>query len=410
MAGRAGVQARRGMLPSPPMNPRTVFRLAPCLIVLAFAACATDAPAPLPPPVEAQASVPESSPEPLPEPIVEPSVEPAGPQLLAPVPAPPEQRPEAPADVTDPAIPRQQRLDNFVDYAVRTHGVDAARVRSVLAQAQVRQSILEAMSRPAERTRTWAEYRPIFLNDARIRGGRSFYATHREALDRVAAESGVPAEYIVAIIGVETSYGGFTGNHRILDAIYTLAFDHAPRAPFFAAELGHLFALERDEPTLDITALRGSYAGAMGLGQFMPSSYRLWAKDGDGDGHRNLIDNLDDVFASIANYFVAFGWERGGPVVARATRDPGADDFKPESVDPVYPLAMLAERGYRPQQGEPVAEGATLLSFEGSAGPEHWLGYRNFFVITRYNRSPMYAMAVHQLAQEIAAGSGGAGR
>ncbi len=392
------------------MNPRTVFRLAPCLIVLAFAACATDAPAPLPSPVEAQASVPESLPEPLPEPIVEPSVEPAGPQLLAPVPAPPEQRPEAPADVTDPAIPRQQRLDNFVDYAVRTHGVDAARVRSVLAQAQVRQSILEAMSRPAERTRTWAEYRPIFLNDARIRGGRSFYATHREALDRVAAESGVPAEYIVAIIGVETSYGGFTGNHRILDAIYTLAFDHAPRAPFFAAELGHLFALERDEPTLDITALRGSYAGAMGLGQFMPSSYRLWAKDGDGDGHRNLIDNLDDVFASIANYFVAFGWERGGPVVARATRDPGADDFKPESVDPVYPLAMLAERGYRPQQGEPVAEGATLLSFEGSAGPEHWLGYRNFFVITRYNRSPMYAMAVHQLAQEIAAGSGGAGR
>lgn len=410
MAGRAGVQASRGMLPSPPMNPRTVFRLAPCLIVLAFAACATDAPAPLPSPVEAQASVPESLPEPLPEPIVEPSVEPAGPQLLAPVPAPPEQRPEAPADVTDPAIPRQQRLDNFVDYAVRTHGVDAARVRSVLAQAQVRQSILEAMSRPAERTRTWAEYRPIFLNDARIRGGRSFYATHREALDRVAAESGVPAEYIVAIIGVETSYGGFTGNHRILDAIYTLAFDHAPRAPFFAAELGHLFALERDEPTLDITALRGSYAGAMGLGQFMPSSYRLWAKDGDGDGHRNLIDNLDDVFASIANYFVAFGWERGGPVVARATRDPGADDFKPESVDPVYPLAMLAERGYRPQQGEPVAEGATLLSFEGSAGPEHWLGYRNFFVITRYNRSPMYAMAVHQLAQEIAAGSGGAGR
>ena len=410
MAGRAGVQARRGMLPSPPMNPRTVFRLAPCLIVLAFAACATDAPAPLPSPVEAQASVPESLPEPLPEPSVEPSVEPAGPQLLAPVPAPPEQRPEAPADVTDPAIPRQQRLDNFVDYAVRTHGVDAARVRSVLAQAQVRQSILEAMSRPAERTRTWAEYRPIFLNDARIRGGRSFYATHREALDRVAAESGVPAEYIVAIIGVETSYGGFTGNHRILDAIYTLAFDHAPRAPFFAAELGHLFALERDEPTLDITALRGSYAGAMGLGQFMPSSYRLWAKDGDGDGHRNLIDNLDDVFASIANYFVAFGWERGGPVVARATRDPGADDFKPESVDPVYPLAMLAERGYRPQQGEPVAEGATLLSFEGSAGPEHWLGYRNFFVITRYNRSPMYAMAVHQLAQEIAAGSGGAGR
>lgn len=386
------------------MKTRAIFRLAPCLIAFAFAACATEAPAPLPP-----AAAGADTATPLPEPVAEP----AGPAPLAPVPPPPEERPEAPASVTDPAIPRQQRVENFVEYAVATHGVDADRVRQVLAQAQVRQGILDAMSRPAERTRTWAEYRPIFLNDARIRGGREFYARHRAALDRVAADTGVPAEYIVAIIGVETSYGGFTGNNRILDALYTLAFDHPPRAPFFAAELAHLFALERDEPTLDLPALRGSYAGAMGLGQFMPSSYRLWAKDGDGDGHRNLIDNLDDVFASIANYFVVHGWERGGPVVARASREPGAADFKPETVDPVHRLEDLAARGYVPQPGEPVAEGATLLSFEGAAGPEYWLGYRNFFVITRYNRSPMYAMAVHQLAQQIragSAGSGGAGR
>ena len=383
------------------MNPRAVYRLAPCLIAFAFAACATDAPAPLPSPVEAEAQAP------LPEPIVESALEPAP---LAPPPPPPEQRPDAPVAVTDPSIPRQQRVDNFIDYAVRTHGVDAAHVRQVLAQAQVRQGILDAMARPAERTRTWAAYRPIFLNDARIRGGRDFYATHRAALDRIAADTGVPAEYIVAIIGVETSYGGFTGNNRIVDALYTLAFDHPPRAPFFAAELGHLFALGRDEPTLDLAALRGSYAGAMGLVQFMPSSYRLWAKDGDGDGHRNLIDNLDDVFASIANYFVVHGWERDAPVVARATRDAGADEFRPENVEPVHRLAELADRGYRPQPGEPVAEGATLLSFEGAAGPEYWLGYRNFYVITRYNRSPMYALAVHQLAQEIRAGSGGAGR
>src|SRR5690554_88034 len=223
------------------MKTRAVIRLAPCLIVLAFAACATEAPAPLPPPAVETG-------DPLPEPIVEP-VEPAP---LAPPPAPPEQRPEAPAPVTDASIPRQQRVDNFVDYAVATHGVDPARVRSVLEQAQVRQGILDAMARPAERTRTWGEYRPIFLNDARIRGGRDFYASHRAALDRIAAETGVPAEYIVAIIGVETSYGGYTGNNRIVDALYTLAFDHPPRAPFFAAELGHLFALERDEPTLDL--------------------------------------------------------------------------------------------------------------------------------------------------------------
>ena len=392
------------MLPSRPMKTRVFVRLAPCLIVFAFAACATDAPAPAPPsPPSAEA------PAALPEPVVEP----AQPAPLAPPPPPPEQRPEAPASVTDPSIPRQQRVDNFVEYAVATHGVDPARVRSVLAQAQVRQGILDAMARPAERTRTWAEYRPIFLNDARIRGGRDFYAAHRASLDRTAAETGVPAEYIVAIIGVETSYGGFTGNNRIVDALYTLAFDHPPRAPFFAAELGHLFALERDEPTLDLQGLRGSYAGAMGLGQFMPSSYRLWAKDGDGDGHRNLIGNLDDVFASIANYFVVFGWERGGPVVARAARAPGADDFKPENMEPVHRLEELAALGYVPMPGEPVAEGATLLSLEGAAGPEYWFGYRNFYVITRYNRSPMYALAVHQLAREIraaSAGSGGAGQ
>lgn len=382
------------------MNPRPVFRLVPCLLLLVCAACATETPAALPPPSAIEADAP------WPEPIAEP-VEPTP---LAPVPQPPEQRPEAPAAVTDPSIPRQQRVANFIDYAVRTHGVDGERVRAVLAQAQVRQSILDAMARPAERTRTWAEYRPIFLNDARIRGGRDFHARHRTALERVAADTGVPAEYIVAIIGVETSYGGFTGNHRIVDALYTLAFDHAPRAPFFAAELGHLFALERDEPTLDLLELRGSYAGAMGLGQFMPSSYRLWAHDGDGDGHRNLIDNLADVFASIANYFVVHGWERDAPVVARATRQPGAEDFRPETVDPVHRLEALAARGYVPQAGEPVAEGATLLSFEGVAGPEYWLGYRNFYVITRYNRSPMYALAVHQLAQEIRAGTDGVAR
>jgi membrane-bound lytic murein transglycosylase B len=155
-----------------------------------------------------------------------------------------------------------------------------------------------------------------------------------------------------------------------------------------------------------VSTLTGSYAGAMGWGQFMPSSYRNWAKDGDGDGHRDLINNTSDVFASIANYFVVHGWQRGGPVAARATRDANAADFIPESLDPVYPLAALAQRGYHPQPGQPVprrplAEGATLITFDGDAGKEYWLGYRNFYVITRYNHSPMYAMAVHQLAQAI---------
>ncbi|MGI8561809.1 MAG: lytic murein transglycosylase B [Luteimonas sp.] len=369
-------------------------QLLPALATLAIAACATQATPPPPAAVVAAETDTAASRQ-------------AGPAgaaptaRLPPVPQPPE-RPEAPPSVTDPSIPQAQRIEAFVDYTARTYGVAPRRIRDVLAQAEYKQGIVDAMSRPAEKTRTWAEYRPIFVNDARIEGGRAFYAQHRAALDRVAADTGVPAEVIVAIIGVETSYGRITGNYRVLDALYTLAFGYPKRAPFFAGELAQLFALTEQEPQLDITTLKGSYAGAMGMGQFMPSSYRLWAKDGDGDGRRDLLSHLPDVFASIANYFVVHGWQRGGPVVARAMRDAGAVEFAPESLDPMYPLADLAARGYRPLQGEPVAEGATLLSLDGAAGPEYWLGYRNFYVITRYNRSPMYALSVHQLAQAIA--------
>lgn len=316
------------------------------------------------------------------------------------MPQPPE-RPVAPSTVTDPARPLAERIEAFVEYAETLYAVDPTRIRQVLAQAEHRQAIIDAMSRPAEAVRPWRDYRPIFVNDARISGGRAFFTEHRAALDRITAETGVPGEYIVAIIGVETSYGKITGNYRVVDALYTLAFGYRKRAPFFAGELAQLFALEKAEPQLDLMALKGSYAGAMGMGQFMPSSYRLWAKDGDGDGRRDLLTHRPDVFASIANYFVVHGWERGSPVVARAVRATDAADFKPETLDPVHPLADLAARGYRPQPGQPQAAGATLLSLDGDAGREYWLGYRNFYVITRYNRSPMYALAVHQLAQAI---------
>ncbi|MGJ4730875.1 lytic murein transglycosylase B [Luteimonas sp. SDU101] len=371
------------------------FRLAVFLLPAALCACAT--PTPSTASVEAQAPA---------SPVTEaPAAHASDDGLLPKVPQPPE-RPVAAASVTDPAIPRAQRIDAFVDYTATTYGVDRAQIRDVLAQAEVRQSIIDAMNRPAEAVRQWHEYRPIFLNQARIDGGIAFYNRHRAALDRVAADTGVPAEIIVAIIGVETSYGRVTGNFRVVDALYTLAFDYPKRAPFFAGELAQLFALKKDEPQLDLLALKGSYAGAMGLGQFMPSSYRLWAKDGDGDGRRDLLTHLPDVFASIANYFVVHGWERDAPVVARAMRGEVAQDFTPDNWDPVYPLSALAARGYRPQPGEPVAEGATLLTLQGDAGPEYWLAYRNFYVITRYNRSPMYSLSVYQLAQAIRAGAG----
>lgn len=366
---------------------------------MALGACAAQTPPP---------SKPQPVPASVAAPVPTPTPKPAQPALLAPVPQPPE-RPVAPPSVTDPAIGQAQRIDAFVDYTAQTYGVAPATIRAALAQAQYKQSIIDAMTRPAEKVRSWADYRPIFINDNRINGGRAFYADNRAALDRVAAQTGVPAEYIVAIIGVETSYGRITGKYKVLDALYTLAFGYPKRAPFFAGELAQLFALGKDEG-IDITTLTGSYAGAMGWGQFMPSSYRNWGADGDGDGRRELIADKDDVFASIANYFVVHGWQRGGPVVARAQRDADAQDFDPDSLDPIYPLSLLAQRGYHPQPGQPLpgaSQGATLLTLDGDAGKEYWLGYRNFYVISRYNHSPMYSLAVHQLAQAIRSGSGG---
>ena len=383
---RASGTPRGRVLTSPPMIERTRLRpVAIALVASALAACATQTP---PPPAAG----------------VAPGAPRSAPASLPPVPQPPE-RPVAPVAVTDAAHPLAARIDAFVAYVQAEYAVDPAHVRRVLADAEHKQAIIDAMTRPAEAVRPWRDYRPIFVNEARIGGGRAFYAEHRAALDRITAETGVPGEYIVAIIGVETSYGKITGNYRVVDALYTLAFGYPKRAPFFAGELAQLFALEKAEPQLDLMALKGSYAGAMGMGQFMPSSYRLWARDGDGDGRRDLLTHRPDVFASIANYFVVHGWQRGGPVVARATRGPDAADFKPDTLDPVHPLAALAARGYRPQPGEPEAKGATLLSLDGDAGREYWLGYRNFYVITRYNRSPMYALAVHQLAQAIRDGA-----
>lgn len=370
---------------------RTLLALA---LPLALAACAsrTQAPADTAPP----------APSPQPANAEAPSPQPARPAL----PRQPEERPVAPENVTNPAIPRAEREANFIQYTAQTYGVDPLYVRAMLSEARAQPRIIEAISRPAEGVKPWKDYRPIFMNDARINGGIAFYRENRAALDKVAAETGVPAEYIVAIIGVETQFGRNMGNWRVLDALYTLAFDFPRRAPFFAGELAQLFALQKAEPHLDITALKGSYAGAMGMGQFMPSSYRLWAQDGNGDGRRNILTNKADVFASIANYFVVHGWQRGEPVVARAQKDPALPEWTPENLDTTFTLAELAARGYRPEAGQPQREGATVLNFEGSQGREYWIAYGNFYVISRYNRSPMYSLAVHQLAQAIRSGAG----
>ncbi len=316
----------------------------------------------------------------------------------------------AQAAETDPAAKAA-----FIAEATAEYGLTEAEITAWLSKAQYRQSIVDAMSRPAERVKSWKDYRPIFITDARIAGGRRFLAEHREALQAVEDATGVPKQYVVAIIGVETAYGRITGSFPVLDALYTLGFHYpslgnpereARRGAFFRDELAQSLLLAREEG-IDIPARKGSYAGAMGWGQFMPSSYRAYAKDGDGDGRRDLFNSLPDVFASIANYFVAHGWEPGQPVVASALADEGAV-FVPPDLEPRYGLAELGGKGFRPAAAQGHDAPATLVTLEGADGTEHWLGFRNFYVITRYNRSSMYALAVHQLAGEIIAGDAAA--
>lgn len=306
----------------------------------------------------------------------------------------------APASAAAPSLAADKRAA-FIEQTAKAHGIAPVEIEAWLAQARYQQSIIDAISRPAE-GKPWKDYRPIFLTDARIRQGRAFYAEHRAELKSIEAQTGVPAEVIVAIIGVETSYGRNTGSYRVLDALYTLGFFYPRREEFFRSELAHLFALAKEEK-LDLATLKGSYAGAMGWGQFMPSSYRNHAKDGDGDARRDLFGSPKDVFASIANYFVNHGWQKGQSAFVAAKADVGAAPFVPDDFLAKYSLADLAARGYRPLDPNVADLPATLLTLEGVNGPEHWIGYSNFYVLTRYNRSPLYAMAVHQLAEEIGA-------
>ena len=328
--------------------------------------------------------------------------EPVAASAPVPAPAPP------PADAEPLTQDVAARKERFISDTAAKYGIPEDQLRATLAKAQYRQSIVNAMARPAESTRTWAQYRPIFLTDGRIAQGRAYLSDNRFEVNQVAERTGVPAEIILAIMGVETGWGGNMGSHNVLDALYTLAF-HYPvidgkvneaRIAFFTDELAQLFALAKEEG-FDILTLKGSYAGAMGLGQFMPSSYRRYAVDGDGDGKRDLFGSKRDAFASIANYFIGHGWQPGNPVFVRANALPGAAPFKPENWEAKYSLAELAGKGYTPVGGA-VDLPATLLTLDGAQGTEHWIGFKNFWVITRYNRSPMYAMAVWQLAQEIA--------
>ncbi|MDX1626855.1 MAG: lytic murein transglycosylase B [Wenzhouxiangellaceae bacterium] len=297
------------------------------------------------------------------------------------------------------SAPTHPGQDAFVERVIAEHGVDEARVREVLAGAVYQQAIIDAITRPAE-SKPWHAYRPIFVREPRISDGVRFWAEHRDLLARVERETGIPAEIVLAIVGVETNYGRNTGSWRVVDALVTLGFYYPRRGTFFAGELGHLFRLA-DEEGLPLEELRGSYAGAMGLGQFIPSSYRAYAVDFDEDGSRDLWRSLPDALGSVANYLAVHGWRDGEPAVLPVESVP-ADLDADFDTTPRHTLDELREMGIAfDAAGLPGDTKATLVELETEDGPEYWLGLNNFHVITRYNRSPLYAMAVLQLAGEI---------
>jgi len=271
----------------------------------------------------------------------------------------------------------------------------------VLSKAKRKESILKALNRTAEGTMTWGRYSKIFIETKRIQNGNKFWKRYESALTRAEQQYGVPAQMIVSIIGVETRYGKVMGNYRVLDALATIGFDYPRRGKFFRNELKEFLLLAREEG-MDVTKPKGSYAGAMGYGQFIPSSFRAYAVDFDGDGKRDIWNNPVDAIGSVANYFSRHGWKSNQPVISAASFNQlPSDDWVNNGLKPKLNLAQWAERGVNNSDALPAADKATLMRMRSETGDEYWFGLHNFYVITRYNHSRLYAMAVYQLSKLI---------
>ena len=289
-------------------------------------------------------------------------------------------------------------IPEFIDEMVSKHQFKRAELENVFARAQHRPEVIEAISRPAT-IRPWLEYRASFVNPKRIRLGLKFWSKYRHTLRRAERKYGVPQGIIVAVIGVETIYGQNAGNFRVLDALTTLAFDYPRRADFFRGELENYLLLAREQQ-FDLLAVRGSYAGAMGTPQFMPSSYRSYAVDFNNNRMIDLFREDRDAIGSVANYLKGYGWIKGEPVVVRAQF--GGEIRPGESKTPRSMIEWMAA-GVAPNADFAPDKAARLIDFTLDDGKEFWLAFNNFDVITRYNNSDFYAMSVFQLAGELEA-------
>lgn len=306
----------------------------------------------------------------------------------------------APVPYQRPVGKETEAINAFIRKMVTTHQFDESELHALFDSVEIKDDILKRISSPSEAL-PWYKYRKIFLTEARINAGVQFWRDNEQALAAAEKQYGVPAQIIIAIIGVETLYGKNTGNHRVIDALSTLAFAYPPRSKFFLSELEQYLLLCREE-NINPADPVGSYAGAMGMPQFMPSSFRNFATDFDNDNHRDIWHNKSDVIASIANYFAKHHWQAGQaivfPATAKGTKYKSAlnKDLKPDLT--FTELKSLQINTSRPL---PISNKAKLLAFEQEQGEELWVALDNFYVITRYNHSPLYAMAVYQLSQAI---------
>lgn len=302
------------------------------------------------------------------------------------------------------APPDEAELRRFAAAVADRHDLDAAALHATLREAEHDPHALERLQAPAEAL-SWQRYRALFLTEERLEAGLAYAAEHTEPLAQVAAEYGVARSVLLAILGVESSYGARRGDHRVLDALTTLGFSEHRRAGFFRDELASFLVLSA-EHGWDASELKGSYAGALGKPQFIPSSYRAYAVDQDGDGRRDLLDSAADALGSAAHYLREHGWQPGGPVAVqvRATgqawRAALAELDRP--VAPEHTVDELRQLGVRTPPGLDPQTPAALIELAGADGPELWLTFRNFHALTRYNHSARYAMAVHQLARALA--------
>lgn len=299
------------------------------------------------------------------------------------------------------AIEETELFKQFVNNMVSKHQFDEAELKRLFQAVDIKDNIIKTMNRPAEGM-PWYKYRKIFMTEKRIKGGVKFWQENQKTLSAVEAKYGVPAHIITAIIGVETQYGGNTGHHRVIDALSTLGFNYPKRSKFFLSELENFLILCREEKMNPLEPT-GSYAGAMGIPQFMPSSYRAYAADFEEDAKRDIWNNHADAIASVANYFLEHRWKKGESVVfAVKAEGDGFQKALTKGLKPDIKWADLQAMKVSSEQSLPADEMLKLLSYTQEKGADLWVALDNFYVITRYNHSPLYAMAVFQLSEAIA--------